>query len=222
MNQRAKLSLLVFTLGFLGLSATSCALFAPSDPKEAEARRAELDAKLAIRRIERLLMKEYLEPSRVDTETFVASLRTLDRNTEADSFSEFLERYLAGAATYERPPAPNWRLCESYQAGGELIRRWGNGGYLPESGRFPIGTIAATFMIQADGDIADIRVILARHPAAAWLIIDSIAEARISRSRLKRMKNDAPESFPIKLCAWWDYNDIDATLTPGRTIRGLW
>lgn len=222
MNELAKRIRLVITLGILGLSSTSCALFSPSDPEEVEARRVQLDAKLAVRRLERLLMKEYLDPAKVDTETFIASLRTLERDAEADAFSEFLERYLAGSATYERPPEPNWRICEGHQYGGELIRRWGNGGYLPESGRFPIGTIAATFKIESAGDIEEIRVILARHPAAAWLIIDTIAEARVSRSRLKRLREESPQAFPVKLCAWWDYNEIDATLTPGRTIRGLW
>jgi hypothetical protein len=166
-------------------------------------------------------MKDYLHPNKDEMTTFLSSLRTLERDTEADAFAEFLARYAAGQPTYERPAKPTWRKCDGRQVGAKLIRRWGNGGYLPEGGRFQVGTIAATFEITQDGEIVDIRVIVAKHPAAAWLIVDTIAESRVSQSKLRRMRSESPEFFPIGLCAWWDYNEIDAGLTPGGTIRGF-
>jgi hypothetical protein len=60
--------------------------------------------------------------------------------------------------------------------------------------------MAASYAIDADGRPVQIRVIRARHPASAWLIIQSIASAKVSPTRLAH----TDEPFPIAHCAYWD------------------
>ena len=84
-----------------------------------------------------------------------------------------------------------------------LIRRYGD---LRVHAEFEIGAPAATYDIDADGRPIHIRVLRARHPASAWLIIDSIARAKIARSRLRLI---APEDFPVPHCTWVDTPPVE-------------
>ncbi|MCP5041895.1 MAG: hypothetical protein GY944_12775 [bacterium] len=145
----------------------------------------------------------------------------MGRTSEAEAFREFTGRYASGEYAYEDETTPSKKQCEERRAGNALVSSWGNFDTLKRNGRYEIGTLAATYQIDHEGNVASIRVLRAKHPAAAWLAITSIAQAKISKSRLARYQRDSPDIFPVSLCAWWDYDEIDDVVPRDRRIRGL-
>jgi hypothetical protein len=147
-------------------------------------------------------------------------LRGLDRAVEADAFADFATRYTAGEDTDTTRTVPTPGECQKLQRQRSkttrLIREFGE---MPVRGEFDIGALAATYEIDAEGQPIHIRVIRAKHPAAAWLIIHSLAGAKVWKTRLA----ETSEPFPIAHCAYWT-RAIDPTIDrkafiPPRMVR---
>ena len=99
--------------------------------------------------------------------------------------SDVERRYESGESAYSKSATPTWLKFTDIQFDAKLIRKRGAGGYLPENGSFPIGNIAATYKIGVEEEMVEHRVLVVRHPAAAWLIIDMLGESRQSRTGFK-------------------------------------
>lgn len=155
------------------------------------------------------------EPSPEEISLHLEVLRKLERGAEADAFEEFAARYAAGEKTDSADTVPTENECKKLARKRakttRLIRRFGE---LPLHGLHEIGSLAATFEIDAEGRPIHIRVIHARYPAAAWLIIHSLSESKISKSRLARIA----EPFPIPHCVWWT-EDFQSGRIPQRIWR---
>ena len=149
---------------------------------------------------ESAIQQHPFEPEPEEISLHLEILRKLDRSEEADAFAEFSARYTAGEETDSTDTVPSENECQKLarkrSQTTRLIRRYGE---LPVRGTFEIGVLAATFAIDGDGRPVQIRVLRARHPGSAWLIIHSLAESKIWRSRLARIS----EPFPIAHCTYW-------------------
>jgi len=155
----------------------------------------------ALRHSERAMQQHPEHPLADELAFHVKTLRALDRDVEADAFEGFVERSLAGEDTDSADTQPTRDEClrlerERFRTTRNLIRRPGE---WPQHRPFLIGTVAATFGIGADGEVVDLHVVRARHPAAAWLLIRSIADADVSQVRLDSF--DASE-FPLEHCVF--------------------
>jgi hypothetical protein len=177
-------------------------------------------AKRTFRKAEQLVLSRHDNPSEEHISNLVEVLEVLGRESEATALAAFAGEYFADVDTYSPDTIPSKRVCVGRQYAAGLIREWANWGHLRRKGRFRIGVIAATYEIGLDREIRIRKVIRAKHPAAAWLIIDAIGNARISKAKFRRLSRDEPEIFPVNLCAWWDYDELKDFL-PGRNgIRG--
>jgi hypothetical protein len=194
---------LVRTAALLGVA--SCASAPPSHQLLEAARESYEAGRLesALRTTERAMQRDPSGDHAAEISLHLAILRDLGRHEEARAFSEFVARYAAGEDTDASETTPTRDECtrlERERSGSRsLIRRYGE---LRQHSDFEIGTVAAAYAIAGDGRPVDIRVLRARHPASAWLIIDSIAQARISTARLDAVE---PEKFPVPHCAYWTF-----------------
>lgn len=203
--------------GALGLALSACSASSPDWAiEQAEQYRTQGRPKSALRQTADAIQRSYEDPDPRVVQFHIDLLLDLGRMTEADAFREFTERYVAGANTYTAETEPSWKECKSSRYGDRLIRSWGRWGYLPKQGNFKIGTIAATFEIDRKGEIHNIRVLRAKHPGSAWLIIDAVASPRISPTRLREFYRDTPDDFPVSQCAWWNFNRIEDGIVYGR------
>lgn len=208
--------------GALGLALSACSTSSPEWAiEQAEQYRAQGRPRSALRQTARAIQRSYDDPDPRVVQLHIAVLRDLGRTSEADAFREFTQRYVAGANTYTAETEPSWKECRSRQYGDGLIRSWGRWGYLPKQGNFEIGTVAATFEVDFDGKIHDIKVLRAKHPGSAWLIIDTVGSSRISPTRLRDFYRDTPDDFPVSQCAWWNYADIEDRIPDIGRIRGF-
>ena len=81
--------------------------------------------------------------------------------------------------------------------------------------------MTGNFWIGTDAEIERIRVVRAMDPGAAWILIDSIAEATVSRSRVEDALERDPGDFPIALCTYWNYEEPDPGLPASGNMRGF-
>ena len=189
--------------------------------EQAEEYRAQGRPEAALRRIKREIQRRYEDPDPRVVQLQIELLRELGRASEADAFREFTERYAAGADTYFVDTEPSWEYCEDHQYGEELVRSLGSWGYLPKQGDFEIGILAAAFEVDSKGEIQNIRVLRAKHPGSAWLIIETVGNTRISPTRLREFNRDGPDKFPIPLCFWRDYGDVENRRPDDGRLRVL-
>jgi len=165
---------------------------------------------------ESALQQQPFEPDPEEVSLHLEVLRKLERNEEAAAFAEFSARYASGEATDEVDTVPTRNECKELarkrSKTTRLIREYGD---LPVRREFEIGVLAASYEIDTEGRPIHIRVIRAKHPASAWLIIDSIAESKIWKSRLARTS----EPFPIAHCAYWDEAIPQKIFIPPRMMR---
>lgn len=168
----------------------------------------------------RLTAREIVDSNRTASQRLIALhasiLRDLGRRAEADAFVAFAQRYAAGENTVRLDSDLSDRDCSDRQPGYELIRSWGT----PDPGPWESGTVVATFEIDGEGKIGTIDVLSAMDPAAAWLGIDTIGTARISKLRLDARQLEAPESFPISLCNWRNFDPLEIPIPADGRIRG--
>ena len=91
-------------------------------------------------------------------ELHISILRALGRQTEADAYFRFADRYFTGEETDD----PDWELsrrdCSKRQPGYDLIRSFGR----PEQRDFEIGRVVVTFALDDRSAIRDIDVLSAR------------------------------------------------------------
>lgn len=127
-------------------------------------------------------------------------LRAMKRNEEAAAFSNYVERFTAGENLDSEETVPTLDECAELtrrrSVGTRLVKRYGE---LPKRRPFEVGKLLATYEIDAEGRPVNIHVVRARHPAAAWLIIDAIGEMRVRTARLARID---PAEFPISHCVY--------------------
>lgn len=192
---------------------------APSHHDELDRRRSVLERDF--RAAERLLLRKGKNSDEATVDSVVGLLRKIDRDDQADALAEFSALYFAGSDIHRPPTNPTRSECKERQRGADLIRQWANFGHMNSRGGFRIGTVAATYEVGIDGEVHVREVLRARHPAAAWLIIDAIGGARVSQSRLRRYQESEPESFPFVICAWWNYDEMSDRIPAGGRIRGL-
>jgi hypothetical protein len=72
-----------------------------------------------------------------------------------------------------------------------------------------MGTVAATFAIDESGRVRDIHVLRAKHPGAAWFVVDAVDRAAISHERIAEHQQAGDLTFPVPLCVWWRYGPAD-------------
>ncbi len=168
---------------------------------------------------ESAIQQHPFEPEPAEISLHVEILRKLERGVEADAFEEFSARYTAGEETDSADTVPTQNECQKLarerSKTTRLIRRYGE---LPVRGTFEIGVLAATYAIDGDGRPVQIRVLRARHPGSAWLIIHSLAESKIRKSRLARIS----EPFPIAHCAYWDVDWATRRSLVPPGVRVIW
>jgi hypothetical protein len=213
--------------GRLGFAlAAACAAIAgcatpaaPTDgsPVELAAERlAAGDYQRALFYSENALQLQPFSPTAQEIELHLAVLRKLSRIEEAHAFAEFAARYAAGAPTDSGDTVPSRDDCQTLEherlRSTRIVRDYGD---LPARRHFEIGAIAASYEIDADGRPIHFRVLRARHPASAWLILASLSEVKIRRERLARVD----EPFPIAHCAWWDEAIPKRVFIPPRMMR---
>jgi hypothetical protein len=172
------------------------------------------------RRAERKVLDNYENPVQDDMDALVETLRRLDRDSEAAAFTDFVERYSRGESTYDLSKSPRNEDCKGHLPHERLIRRWKKIGDLPERVPFSLANTAANFKIGTDGRIYDIDVFVAKHPGAAWLIIDYVGGALVSQKKLKRVRKDSPNDFPIELCLWVTKRGPGELTPDGFSVRG--
>jgi hypothetical protein len=180
----------------------------PPSPWQLDRAEQELAAgkpALALQYTERALQFAYDAPSERLIALHLDALRRLDRGVEADALAEFTRRFDAGEDTDPRDTNPSWRECRSPTPHDRLVRDWADGGRLRWLGHYEIGVIAGTVEIDEQGEVDEIRVLRAKHPAAAWLLIEALGAPRVSPSALDHLRNAPDASFPKPVCVWWDY-----------------
>jgi hypothetical protein len=174
------------------------------------------DLERALFYTESAIQQHPFEPEPEEISLHLEVLRKLDRAVEADAFEEFAARYTAGEETDSSDTVPTGSECQKLarkrSKTTRLIRDYGE---LPVRSEFEIGVLAATYEIDAEGRPIQIRVIRARHPASAWLIIHSLAETKIWKTRLARTS----EPFPIPHCAYWTEAIHKKVFIPARMMR---
>jgi hypothetical protein len=213
--------------GRLGLALSGlCALLAGCETPAAEPGRFLLDRghesldagdlERALFYSESALQQDPFEPTREEIALHVEVLRKLSRYEEAGAFAEFAARYAAGEQTDAIDTVPSRNECKEIarkrSKATRLIREYGD---LPVRRQFQIGVLAASYEIDATGRPVHLHVIRARHPASAWLIIASISELEIWKSRLASRS----EPFPIPHCAYWDEAIPKKIFIPPRMMR---
>jgi len=213
--------------GRLGLALSGlCALLAGCETPAAEPGRFLLDRghesleagdlDHALFYTESALQQDPYTPAPEEIALHVEVLRRLSRREEADAFAEFAARYAAGEPTDTVDTVPSRNECKEIARkrakSTRLVREYGD---LPVRRQFEIGVLAASFAIDAEGHPVQLRVIRARHPASAWLILASVAEVKIWKSRLA----SASEPFPIAHCIYWDEAIPRKIFIPPRMMR---
>lgn len=174
------------------------------------------EARAQIRRLEKVLISNR-DPHGFDYQTFVRALHEAGREVEAEALADYTDRTFRGEPTNKPFTIRERKECVDQH----FVRRWGGTRSQPDSFIGQVGRLAANFWIGSDARIEKIRVIRARDPGAAWLIIDSIGEARVSKSRVRRMSEENTAAFPIELCTWWNYDKRKDGLPAGSSIRGF-
>ncbi len=170
---------------------------------------------------ERAIQQDHEHPEERTISLHLKLLRELGRVAEAEAFREFTQRFASGEYAYTDETTPSRKKCEEWRVGNSLVSAWGNFDLLKRHDDYEIGTLATTFEIDHEGRLNNVIVLRAKHPAAAWLAITSIAQAKISKSRLAHFQEKHPDRFPFSLCAWWDYDEIDDMRPPNWRIRGF-
>lgn len=217
----ARMRLLVSSLALSTLACSGSPSSSTWTISRAENHFANGKLELALRYAEQAIQRNPKHPHEREISLLLKTLRELDRSVEAEAFQDFAERYESGAYTYSDETTPSRKECKKPQPGYELVSSWGNFGTLKRHGDYDVGTIAATFEVDYEGNIGKIGVLRAKHPAAAWLVITSIARSKITRSRLDKYREDFADAFPVSLCAWWNYDEIKNVLPRDRRIRGV-
>ena len=219
-TSRMRILVSSFVLSILGCSTSSPSTWVIS---RAEKYLAEGRLDSALRYSERAIQQDHRHPDAREISVHIEILRELDREPEADAFRDFTDRYASGEYAHGDETTPSRKKCEKRRPEDALIRSWGNFGHLKTKySDYEIGTIATTFEIDREGGVGNIRVLRAKYPAVAWLAIEAIGQARISKSRLTSRQRDLPDGVPVSLCVWWAYDEILESEVPPSDwpIRG--
>ena len=158
------------------------------------------DYESALRYTELAIQRTPLDPHADEIALQLELLKAMNRSEEAAAFSEFVERFRSGVDTDAEATDPTreecWDLAHQRSKTTRLVREYAA---LPVRRPFELGELMATYQIDADGHPVHIRVIRARHPASAWLIIHAIGQMKVRTSRLAHI--DRAE-FPIAHCVY--------------------
>jgi hypothetical protein len=139
---------------WLGAVLVSCASPAPQgrffiDRAHQYAEAGDLERALSY--TESAMQQQPSDPDPDEISLHVELLRRLDRDVEADAFEEFAGRYAAGAATDSEDTVPTLTECAKLERKRahttRLVREFGH----PSPVSFEIGTLAATYEIDAEG-----------------------------------------------------------------------
>jgi hypothetical protein len=173
---------------FVGVLTAACAANPGTSWKvrRAEQLHAEGRHEDALRLTEQEIAWGSTAPSPSLVELHIEILRALGRQSEADAYFRFADRYFTGEETDDSAPEISQRSCER-NPGYDLIRSFGR----PEQRNYEIGRVVVTFELDDRGRIGEIDVLSARDPASAWAGIDrrerkdpgkSIGRAPLQRS----------------------------------------
>ena len=198
------------------LASISCSTPQTDNPLDAAASAKAREARLQIRRMERRLIANS-DPRGFDYQSFVLALQNAGRAPEADALTDYTERTFRGEHTNKPLTTQQARDCEDLG----IVRRWGAARSQQDEYTGRVGRPAAKFWVGSDARIEKIRVLRAMDPGAAWLLIDSIGEARVSKSRVRRIVEADSEEFPLELCTSWYYDEPRDRLPGGNKIRGF-
>jgi hypothetical protein len=204
MQRTFRFRLLACTLA-ASAAAWLAACASPPSPwliEQAEEKLAAGKPALALQYSERAIHIGWERPSERAIALHLQALRELGRSAEADAFHAFVRRYDAGEDTNARDTRPSWRECFIPRSENQSLRGW------TWRGLYDIGTTAATFEIHEDGSVQGIRVLRARHPAAAWLMIAAVGDAGLPGARLEDHRADPDTTFPLTLCVWLNPNSM--------------
>jgi hypothetical protein len=195
------------------LALTCCSTPRSEDPVAAAKAR---EGRAEIRRLEKTLISNRI-PDEFDYARFARALHDAGRPVEADALEEYVDRARRGEPVNLPSTREQWTNCDDRR----LIRRWGKARTDPDGYTSRVGRLAANFWIGADATIERIRVIRAMDPGAAWILIDAIGEARVSRSRVRQKLETAPDEFPLELCTSWNHDELKDRFPAGDSIRGF-
>jgi hypothetical protein len=166
-----------------------------------------------LRHAERTLIENSSHRAKFDPEKFIEVLRNLGRDEQADAFVRYVERQAAGMDFSDPSKTPDGENCEMRSLHRKVFRSWNSRPRLMRKMDRTFSPTGATFKIGSEGEIYDIDVYLAQHSAAAWLVIERVGRAQISRAKLERIRSDSPGNFPIEFCvrfddrSYWDHQD---------------
>ena len=139
-------------------------------------------------------------------------LRSAGRTEEARALEEFVARFDSGEDTAAGEPHPTrtecFRMLRAMPRSRQLVRKYRE---VSMQRPFEAGAFLATYEIDASGQPVNIRVVQARHPAAAWLAISAIGGLKVWHSRLEKL--DAA-LFPIPYCVYSGEEDPIDWLSP--------
>lgn len=185
------------------LLATACASSSPEEDyflREAERYFASGDFEHALRQTEFGSQRPPFDRRGAEISLQLEILRAMGRAEEVSALAEFVDRYTAGADTDTEETVPTRDECAELarrrSRTTRLVRKYGE---LPVRRPFEIGDLMATYEIDAEGNPVHIRVVRARHPASAWLIIDAIGQMKVKKVRLARID---PAEFPVPHCVY--------------------
>jgi hypothetical protein len=215
---RARIPLRVVLVSTAALATAACATNpGPSwRVRRAEQLHQEGRHEDAVRLTEQEIAWGAMVPGPELVELHIGILRALGRQTEAEAYYRFADRYFTDEETDDADRALSLRDCGKRQPGYDLIRSFGR----PEKRDYEIGRVVVTFAVDDRGAIRDIEVLSARDPASAWAGIDAVASAKIRENRLAERRSSDPRGFPIALCFTQNYDPYQPDLDSDGTIRG--
>ena len=153
---------------------------------------------LALRYTELAMQRAPDEPRSDELALHIDVLRAAGREEEAHGFADFVRRFAAGENTYSDEAHPTRTECfrkeRARRSSMRLVREYGGAS---SKRPFDFGYSTTTYQMDASGKPVNIRVIRARHPAAAWLAIQSVGEMKVWITRLEKLD---PSVFPIDYC----------------------
>ena len=195
------------------LALTGCS--APRNVDPAAAAKAR-EGRVEVRRLEKHLINNR-NPGGFNYERFARALRNAGRPVEADALVDYVKRARQGDPVNRPSSRQEWTQCDDQR----MIRGWGSARSRPDDYTSPVGRLTAKFWIGADAKIKKIRVLRAMDPGAAWILVDSIGESKVSQSRVRRRIEKNPEEFPLELCTSWNHDERKNRLPAGGSIRGF-
>ncbi len=154
-----------------------------------------------------------------DLTHLVATLRALERDLEAKAMSDYATAFLAGRPVNQERADLDLEECHHLMQHRKptnlLFQRWGD---FPRKKEFEVGSVVVRAEIDSQARLQNLEVLRAETPAAAQLVSQVVAGARISR---KRIESRDVEDFPLWFCAYWDSRSFLREWDGNRNIRGF-